>query len=495
MLESLFGIQFGSVFDIAVNALVIILVLIVAVQTFKKIYVVVPPHQVHVVVRGRTKTVYMSRDGYSASYFYIPMIMARIILPLEQIPISVNQMSLHDKDFAPFRCNIVAWLIVDEPTVAAERIGEIMTVEDLRELDKEKLIQAVSTRLSRDISPLIQSVSRTSAMKLTIVQIFQDRKLIAKQIEEDIDVSLKKWGLTLTDLEVLHIEDDPPEAGQDRALVISNLERQRAKSIEAEARTAVAIRDREARIAESDNKKTAELTEAQNEETYRKRHIEKEKAINITTQQKELETQQAIQKANEQKIHAERTYSVGKAEYEAEAIVKTANGTKEASIKESEGKKQSKILEADGESEYKLKTGKANADITEITGKAEGEAKKAVLLAEAEGVRQKLLAEADGKAELALAEKALQEGAAVISMVYAARDVEIAKYVNLAKAVSSAKTQIIAGGMTELFGQTVGPMQGASFGASLTTFMNSLPDEAKKQIKDLLPENMKEMIK
>ena len=472
--------------------LLALVVIYVIFTNFKRFYVVVPPQQAHVLVSSGGRTLRMSGkedEGIKSTYFYIPFLMTRNILPMEQIPITINEMSLHDKEFAPFRSNIVAWLVVNNPILAAERIGDIITDQDLRNKDKDSLILQVAHRLSRDIRPLIASVSRTASMKLTIQQIFQDRKQFSIRVEEDIDISLKKWGLSLTDLEVLHIEDDPPSAGESRSLVVANLEKVKAKELEAEARKEVAERDKEARIAESENNKEAELTEATNEEEWKKRHIQKDREIQIQEQQKELSVQEMIQKANEKKVEAERTYAVGKAEYDADSSVKTAEGERQSTIARAEGNKQRRLLEADSESEYTRMTGIAQGDSIEAKKKGEAEGEKAMLLANAEGTKQMLLGEAEGLDKKADAQAKLQDSAVIIEMINAAKEIEIAKYRYLADGIKGAKTQIVAGGMTELFGQPLGPQQGAGLGVTLSTLYDTLPDN----VKNSLPENVKKI--
>ena len=474
--------------------IVVIIFIYILFATFRTYYVVVPPQQAHVLVNNRGRSLRMSGkedEGVKSTYFYIPFLMTRNILPMEQIPIAINEMSLNDKEFAPFRCDIVAWLVVNNPILAAERIGDIITDQELRTNSKDEVIQQVSHRLSRDIRPLIASVSRTASMKLTIQQIFQDRKQFSIRVEEDIDISLQKWGLSLTDLEVLHIEDDPPSEGESRSLVIANLEKTKAKELEAAARKEVAERDREARIAESENNKEAELTEAMNEEEWRKRHIQKDQEIQIQEQQKELAVQDMVQKANEKKVEAERTYTVGKADYEADASVKTAEGERQSVIARAEGNKQRRLLEADAESEFTRMTGVAQGDAIEATKKGEAEGEKAMLLANAEGTKQMLLGEAEGLDKKADAQAKLQDSAVIIEMINAAKDIEIAKYQYLSEGIKGASTQIVAGGMTELFGQPFGPQQGAGLGVTLSTLYNNLPEE----VKNSLPDNVKKIIK
>ena len=125
----------------------------------------------------------------------------------------------------------------------------------------------------------------------------------------------------------------------------------------------------------------------------------------------------------------------------------------------------------------------------EAKKKGEAEGEKAMLLANAEGTKQMLLGEAEGLDKKADAQAKLQDSAVIIEMINAAKEIEIAKYRYLADGIKGAKTQMVAGGMTELFGQPLGPQQGAGLGVTLSTLYDTLPDN----VKNSLPENVKKI--
>ena len=468
---------------------------------YHRFYVVVPPEQVHIVVTKNGKKVYQNKDDYSSTYWFFSWWMTRNVLPLEQIPIAVSKsvLSLHDEKRIPFRCDVVAWLVIKDPIVAAERIGNLMDEQDLRALDKQKMIEKVSYRLSRDIDPMIRAVTRTASFKTSLLDIMKDRAKFAKQVETDLDISLQEWGLLLTALEVLHIEDVETETvgGEKIRGVIKNWELQETKITDTQTRILIAEKEKEARESEALNKKLAEIAVAENEEHYRRRQIEKEQNIEIANQEMNMAIQQKTKEANLKKIEADRELEVGRAAYQADAKVKTAIGDKQSAIEQATGDRQAAVLKAEGESQATLMTGKASAEIVQVQGVARGAAIRAertanadgelaMLNAKAEGNKAYLLGEADGLDKKADAQQKLQDNAVFIQLIEAAKQIEIAKYQYLAEGIKGANTQIIAGGMAELFGNKITPEEGAGLGATLGGLINALPPEIKSKIPDVL---------
>lgn len=491
--------------DNAILVAIVIIALVTAVKlalrTYSIFYMVVPPEQVHVVVNKKGKTIYRNSEGYKTTYWYFPWWMTRNILPLEQIPIQVDRtgLSLHDVDRIPFRADVIAWLVVSDPVIASERVGNLVTDEEYRTIDKEQIVKQVSSRLAKDIDPLIKSVTRTASLKTTLIDIMQDRKKFASHVESDLDVSLREWGLHLTALEVLHIEDVQTDTvgGELIRGVIRNWELQETKKIDTDTRILLATKDKEARLTEAEMKKDAELAEAQNEETSRKRQIEKEESIAIREQEKNLAIQEKTREANIKQVEAQREIEVGMANYRADAKVQEARGDAESEIKKAEGTKQSvqlnadagkyrKLAEAEAEATYTRETGKADADKAFVMLQAQADGKKAGLLAEAEGIKAKLLGEAEGTDQLADAQKKLQEGATVIKTLETLRDIEIAKYTQLAQAVGQADTKIYAGGIAEILGVQFSPAQGAGLGVTLQSLMDNLDEETKMKVQKSL---------
>ena len=207
----------------------------------------------------------MSRDDFKPQYYYLPILQMRNIMPLENIKIEISDIALRDINVARFKCDIVCWVIIQDPLTAAERIGEIYT--------HGMGVRDAFSQVEQDVRALIESVARTATMKIEIIELMKDRKTFSETVELEIDVSLKKWGLELIDLEILDFHDDEGYA------VIRNLEAKRAKEIEAESRQVIAMREKEAAIAESNAQRETELTIAENRESYTKRQIEADQKI------------------------------------------------------------------------------------------------------------------------------------------------------------------------------------------------------------------------
>lgn len=424
--------------------------------------------------------------------------MTRNILPLEQIPINVDKsnLGLHDSNRIPFRCDVVAWLVVDDPIIASERVGKLISEVEYKSMSKSELINEVSRRLAKDIEPMICSVARTASMKTPLLEIMQDRKKFAENVEADLDVSLQEWGLHMTSLEVLHIEDDETDdiSGENIRGVIKNWELQETKKIDTETRIYISQKDREARLTEAEMSKEAEIAEAINEEESRKRQIAKDQAIGIAEQEKDLAIQEMARQANIKKIDADRELEVGKSKYladasienargEAESEVIKADGQMQATFKKAEAEKKKVELDAEAKQFQRLAQAKAESTYTTQTGEAQANANRMRLQAEADGVKAKLVAEADGTNQLADAMQKLQEGALSIKTLEILRDIEIAKFTQMAEAIGKSDTKIYAGGMAEILGMTLSPSQGAGIGVTLNTLMENLDDETKDKLK------------
>ena len=428
------------------TAYICLMILItVLIAIIKQIYAVVPPHLAHVVVTmNRGRKIYMSKElvndkgvviKHSSSYIYIPFLMQRSIMPLENIKLEIRNISLRDKDIAKFRCDVVCWVTIADPILAAERLGKLWHERAGHKIPDGVAISSTYPQIEADVKALIESVSRATAMEHDVIELMRDRHKLSETVRREIDILLaNQWGLDLVGMEFLKFHD----AIDEEFHVIHDLERKQAAVIDAEARTVVADQERDATIAESNAEKERELQIAENEELYRKRQIKKDQEVGISEQKKELAVQKQMQLANEQKIEAEKTITVGQAEYEADAVIKSA-----------EGDKQSKILEADGEAAYTRETMKAKAA----------------------GEKALLLAEADGKNKLAEALKKYEDAAMGITILDVAKEVLVKQAFYQSEALKVAKLSVISAG--EGGGRMFGLSSG-EIGAGIATIIGSL---------------------
>ena len=395
-------------------AIVVLIACVIAFIAFvASAYTVVPPHQAHVVVsRGKGRKVYCAREGFQSSYWKVPIVQQRAIIPIENIQVQVDDVPLRDKNMAKFEGDVVAWLNVADPLLAAERLGKL-----------ERGIETVKA----DVFNVIRAVTRNESMYWSIIDILQNRKEFSEKVEQAVNKELLEWGMKMIELEVIHFVD------LEGYTVIKDLEERQATVINSETRKLVASQKKEAEIVESNSQKDTETTKAKNEEEYRKRQIEKDEAVGKRTQEKEMNVALQMKLANEKKIEADRVQIVGTAEIE----------------------KQATITKADGEAQAEIKRGEASATVVRKTGEAEADVIKAKGFADAEST--------DKRAE---ALKKYNEAGISLEVVNASKTVQIEQAKAWADAMKVAKMQVYAGGETgKLFGLPLSPQAGFNLGA------------------------------
>jgi flotillin len=411
MLQAMF--LFDGVTPLSVGLILLAVIIVVFLVFFGLSYTVVPPHEAHVVVsRGKGKKVFCARSGYKSAYWKVPIIQQRAVLPIENVQIKVPGVPLRDKNMAKFFGDVVAWLNISVPELAAERLGRLV---------------AGFKSIEEDIINLIQAVTRNESMYWTIIDIITKRKEFSEGVQKAVNKELEAWGMVLVELEVIHFIDT------EGYTVIKDLEQRQAVVINAETRKQVAEKTKEASIVESSALKETELIRAKNEEEYRTRQIQKEEMLGKREQEKEMIIAEETQKANAQRVEAERTLTVGKAEIT----------------------KQATITEAEGQAQAQVEIGQAKAEVTKKTGQAEADVVKAKGFAEAEST--------DKRAE---ALRKYNEAGITLELLKAVRDVELSRWDNWGKAMQQADVRVYSGGESgALLGMPLSAQSGFNLGA------------------------------
>jgi uncharacterized membrane protein YqiK len=293
-------------------------------------YVVVPPYEAHVVVtRGKGRRLYTSREeGKESSYFYMPLLHKRSVLPLRNKQLYIENIPLRDKDLAKFICDVTCWINIADPIKAAERIG---------------------------------------GMKMDLVSLMSDRLEFSKKIAAEIEESIPQWGVGLVDLECIHFQDEAPYT------VVSDLEKRQAAQINSTTRKQVAERNKEAVVVEANAKKVEETTVAETEEAFKKRQMKRDEEVGKAEQLKDMAIAEAERKANEMTVEAQRTLAVGKAKYEADAVVEKAQGEAEA-IRRT-GKAEADVTQMKGTAEGTVIKVKMTSEAEGIDARAEAQKK------------------------------------------------------------------------------------------------------------------------
>ncbi|HUW48989.1 MAG TPA: hypothetical protein VMW36_09645 [Patescibacteria group bacterium] len=412
--------------DFETIAIIVGLVFLIAVVAFfiiSRSYTVVKAHEAHIVVRRRGRKIYCSRQGEKSAYWYVPYFMQRSILPLENIKLVISNIPLRDIDMAKFAGDVRCWLNIENPDLAAEKLGRVET-------DGTEGFPA----LQADVKDLIEAVARNSSMKMDVVNIMKDRDKFSQIVKEEVAPILRsEWGIKIAGLEVIYFRDI------EGYTVIKDIEARQAKLIETETRKQLADYEKNAAIVEAIANQEKETQRAEAEQTYRIRQVLKDQRIGQSEQEKQQEIAKATQQANKETIEATRVLTVGQADI-----------NKQATVVQAEGEAQANIKRAEGQSQYTKLTGFAEADVN----------------------RQKLFAEAEGTEKKALALKQYNEAGLSLEVIRANITIKQAQFAALSEGLKVAKINLVTSGESNILGIPVSAETGADLGAMLVALSN-----------------------
>lgn len=426
---------------------------------FKLFYVVVEPNKAHVVVSmgGGRKIYHPAQESSSSAYFYIPFLMRRIIVSLENVKHEIKReddrpgVELRDKNLAPFVVKITCWFKIEKPELAAEKL----------DVDSDgNIMDSIRSTLDAQV----QGVVRAVAMKQEIIELMRDRKTFGENVYNEVNGDLDDWGIKLVKLEIIDFSDT------ENSHVIQDYEARRESEISSETRKIVAVKEKDAKVTEAEAKKIAEKARLDSEQEIEMREIEKEEKVGIRNESARLQVAKQQEQANQQEVQAEKTKTVGKAQYEAEATEIKADGIARAEVKTANGKAQGVKLEAEAAAEARIKTGKAEADVIQAKGAAEATA-------------------LEKKAD---AQKKFTDVSKDIEMAKIAADIQKTMYNAMAQALAKANLNIVSPDMKFMgFGAEEGAGLGAlakaletTSGTNLTQLVQAVADrvQSKKPI-------------
>lgn len=395
---------------------------VLAIIFFFSTYKVIGPNEAHVVVfmgRGRKIKSPVVKDGVEGktAYFYIPFLMKRYIMPLTNVKLDIMDIHLNDREMAPYICDVMTWLHIEDPVKAAERLD---------------LSGNVFESLHKDLIAIVQAIARAASMKQEILDIMRDRATFSQGVSKEVDSVLQSWGVQLVNLEINDIRD------QEGSSVIANYESMRKASVQSIARIEVSKRNREAVEAEQGNRKLAEIATADSEKEFRVKQIERDTTVEIKNQEKEQQVAQAAAITNEKKIDALRVTTVG-----------------EASVR-----KEAAVVSATGEGEAVRIRGEKEANVVTLKGKAEGEA-----------IEAKGLAEAKAKDAMALALQKFNDAGTIIEKIRAWVSVQTSFAQAYAEMAKNANIKIVTSGKG---GNILGLPMNAETGADMGQMMEGI---------------------
>jgi uncharacterized membrane protein YqiK len=408
------------------------------------LYKVVPANEAHVRNMFDKKELFSPRviEGQKtkSSYWIVPGVTKVIRLPLNNLRIDIKDVKLNDSNMAKFMCDLVCFVNISDPLLAAERTE--ITVEKYKFEDQPIAI-------SSDFEAILASIGRTVATQQTISDIFKNRAQLVKAVTDEVKDVFPRWGLSLVDLEIIAITD------AEESTIIKDIERKSAATISADARVKTAEENKRAQISEAQNLKEAELIRASTEEEYRKRQIEKDRQIGIAQQDQSKKVAEMEAEANQQKVEAKRKLDVGNADVNREVITKNAEAFKKKAELEAEG----------------------DAARTKTTG-----------LAEAEIIKAKKVADAEGIEKLAEAQQKYNDSATNIEKIKAVKEIGLAHEYALQKGFEKATIHIVAGSTQEIFsGGVLGNFSvGAKEGVAANLMMETLGAENTSKLASVL---------
>lgn len=397
---------------------------------FLTTYRVVDANEAHIVVfMGRGRRVYspktIDKDGNAikgkTSYFFVPFVMKRQVLPLANVRMEIDDIHLNDINVAPFICDVIAWLHIEDPIKAAERLNFNHS-------------NGIFGSLNEDLHNLVNAIARAAAMKQEVLDIMRDRNSFSKLVTAEVDGVLASWGVELINLEVNEIRDDSGKGSE----IISSYELMRRAQIESSARQEVAVQNNKAVVVEQENRKNSELATVATDEQVKRRAIERDQNLGIAQQEAAVAVAERRTQANLTEVEAQRKLDVGKASVAKEAAIEVATGQAEA---------------------IRI-TGEKQAQVVKLTGQAEAAATEA-----------KGLAEAKAKDAMADALKKFTDAGITLEQIKAAVEVKRFEFEALGKVAENADIKVVNSGQGgSLLGLPLNASTGADLGQMIEAF-------------------------
>lgn len=332
---------------------------------------IVPPNYVHIVQRQKTSLAFGHGQKAGNVYYEWPSFLPVFGVTVRKFPtsnfnIEMPKYPAYDKDRVPFEVDLTAFLRIDDPIMAAQRI------ENFNELKGQ-------------IQQNIESAVRTVLGSFDIHEIMLQRTTLGDKFTQELGPDLKEWGvvavrdLALTDVRDLNGSKEGP---------ISRIMAEKTSEIEAKSRRIVAEQQRLAQVAEIENKQIRDVREQEAKQITGQREAQQVQAVGIAQEKAKQEIaveaketkardMAVIAVATQQQAIIHKDAAVVKAEEEQQVAVIQAQAAKNVAITRAEGEKQQTVLVAEGH----LEEAKREAEGIKAKGEAQGAADTAVNLA------------------------------------------------------------------------------------------------------------------
>lgn len=233
--------------------------------------------------------------------------------------------------------------------------------------------------LHSQLRAIVASVARTILAKMDINEILESRAELGDQFMKEISTNIAAFGLVCTkNVELMKIYD------VQNSSIISNIQKKRESEIEKDAKIAIAQNIQKAEIERIEAQRLTALKEAQANKEIWEKNAEANKAIEVAQERRKQEVQEEMKASAEKELAVRKIQEIQMAEIE-----------KQKKIIEEEQAKQVRIIQAEAQAQElkEIALGRKEA--------AENEASAIKVKADAEAayIQKKALAEAEGEAK------------------------------------------------------------------------------------------------
>lgn len=322
---------------------------------------VVSTNDMHI-VQSSNKTVSYGKDQAAGNTYYawpawIPFVGIKVIkLPVSVFSVELESYAAYDKGRVPFLIDIMAFFMIGESNVAAQRVHSF-----------QELLQ--------QLQGILQGTCRSILAKSDIEEILEERNKFGQMFTEAVQAQLAEWGVkNVKNIELMDVRDAKDSK------VIENIMAKKKSAIEMQSRMEVANNQRAAQEAEITAKRQVLLQQQEADEQVGKRTADKEKNVGIAHQQaiqavKEQEKVTAINQMAVVNVEQVRT-----AEIQRDVHIVNAEQTRRTSVIDAEGQAAALVATAEGKRKQAIITAEGNAAAQVAT--AEGQRRQTVLISE-----------------------------------------------------------------------------------------------------------------
>ena len=367
------------------------------------------------VVYGKTKGNTASKCYHGGAAFVWPVIQGSAVM-------STKPMTL--------QCNLQGAISSQKIKVSVNTTitAAISTDPDIMQNSAVRLLSMSENDIESQIRDVAYGQLRLIIADMTIEELVNNREKFLQSCKQNIEEELKKFGLTLLNINISEItdeaqylenlsRDETAKAKYQAEASITKREKDGATQVatqkkEMEVQLSQIERDKQVQVAENkadQAKRTAEITKDQNvkvseqkkEETVQIRTIQKDQSIETAAQEQEEATRLAeIEKEREIKVaenQAEQAQQVAEQNKAKDVAVATKAAEAKSLSAQAQNKSQAEIAEAEKSREARVVAAGHNAEAEKQKAQQEREAREA----EYQSTKRQRAADADKSAKVA----------------------------------------------------------------------------------------------